>query len=195
MRTRDEWLVAAIGRRHAAAFVTETITRAAVAAVAEPVASIALLVLALLILTLTLSALTLLVLAGVLVLALCLGLSLLALPLALSLILVLLLLRLVEALLLRLAALAGLAVGVATVVGAGRRTGVCAIAGRLRRCRVGSARRCLRGTGCFGCGLAGKGRLGCCAPPSSSVTAVLLTRGLRTRSTGASTLLPVSEEG
>ncbi|EGD20275.1 hypothetical protein XGA_1042 [Xanthomonas hortorum ATCC 19865] len=167
MRTRDKRLVAAIGRGHAATgFITKPITRPTVAAVAEPVTAIALLVLPL--------TLTLLILAGVLTLvltltlilrlALDLGLTLvLALTPALRLILVLLVLRLVEALLLRLATLAGFAMVVAALValtGAGGVTGICAIAGRLRRCRIGSVRRCLRRAGNIRRGAGGQGQVG-----------------------------------
>ncbi|MFS8430887.1 hypothetical protein EIQ28_22750 [Xanthomonas campestris pv. plantaginis] len=160
MRTRNERLVAAIGRRHAAFALIAEAVAATVATVAEPVTAVALLVLALaLILALTLT-LTLLALALALVLTLALLLALLTLTLALRLVLVLLLLRLVEALLLRLAALAGLAVLLASM----RRLGCAAIARRLRRRRFGCGRRGLRGARSLGSRAAGQGKIGLLRP-------------------------------
>ncbi|MCW1979191.1 hypothetical protein FHY33_003412 [Xanthomonas arboricola] len=160
MRTRDERLVAAIGRRHAAFALIAEAVAATVATVAEPVTAVALLVLALaLILALTL---TLLALALVLTLTLTLALllALLTLTLALRLVLVLLLLRLVEALLLRLAALTGLAVLLASMPS----LGCAAIARRLRRRRFGCGRRGLRGARSLGSGAAGQGKIGLLRP-------------------------------
>ncbi|GAE50718.1 hypothetical protein XPU_2250 [Xanthomonas arboricola pv. pruni str. MAFF 311562] len=167
MRARDERLVAAIGRRHATTtFVAEAVA-STVAAVAEAVTAVALLVLPLALALLILAAILGLVLTLTLTLTLTLrlGLSLvLTLAPVLRLILVLLLLRLIEALLLCLAALAGVAMGVAALValvGAGGITGIGrAIAGRLRRCRIGSVRRGLRGTWSVGCGAGGQGQVG-----------------------------------
>ncbi|MCS3846248.1 hypothetical protein GGR70_001183 [Xanthomonas campestris] len=160
MRTRDERLVAAIGRRHAAFALIAEAVAATVATVAEPVTAVALLVLALaLILALTLT-LTLTLLALALVLTLALLLALLTLTLALRLVLVLLLLRLVEALLLRLAALTGLAVLLASMSS----LGCAAIARRLRRRRFGCRRRGLRGARSLGGGAAGQGKIGLLRP-------------------------------
>ncbi|MFS8424284.1 hypothetical protein EIQ26_09160 [Xanthomonas campestris pv. incanae] len=162
MRTRNERLVAAIGRGHAAFALIAEAVAATVATVAEPVTAVALLVLALALALIL--ALTLLALALALVLTLALLLALLTLTLtltlALRLVLVLLLLRLVEALLLRLAALAGLAVLLASMPS----LGCAAIARRLRRRRFGCGRRGLRGARSLGSGAAGQGKIGLLRP-------------------------------